>query len=124
MNRNETVELLLSVCRPGGARKKKFPGGFWAIALAGKKPNKQRTIGERTIDARRSFDQSMYFLTGVLTVIPFLKRQKPMLKFDAEKLLVEGHKLSVKPEASAAFIRRLRIHEEKIRRLVERIEKS
>jgi hypothetical protein len=123
MNKNESVRLLLSIRRPGGARTE-GPLGAALRPLSGLKPNEQRTIEDRTFAALRSFEQSLHYLAGVLTVIPFLKNQTPMLKFDAEELLLEGHRMGVRPEFSAAFIRRLRIHEERILKLVKKIENA
>jgi hypothetical protein len=123
MKRNESISLLLSIRRPGRARKQ---GPIYAAlgSAFGEKPNRQRTIEDRTYDALRSFERALHYLAGVLTVIPFLKHQSERLKFEAEKLLLDGHRLVVKPQFSAAFIRRLRIHEERIHKLVQKIEKG
>jgi hypothetical protein len=88
---------------------------------------KQReTIGARTNDALRRFDESLHFLAGVLTVLPLLNVQSPILKSDTEKLFVDLQRMrhSIKPKRTTAFIRLLRKHEEKIDRLVSKIEKS
>jgi hypothetical protein len=52
-------------------------------------PNKEKTIGTRTNDALRRFDESLHFLAGVLAVLPLLNVQSPVLKSDSEKLFVD-----------------------------------
>jgi hypothetical protein len=101
----------------------------------GQKPNKQRSVEGRTLDAWRAFSESLYFLAGVLTVMPLLPKLPPMdppwrlrdvdLEEDAKKLLAEGFGMWSEPvKASAGYIRRLRKHQEKIDRLVRKIEQA
>jgi hypothetical protein len=118
MKRTESVEFLLQYLRPGRTRKQ-GPDAFNFD-----RPHKDRTIEERTAAALRHFSGSLHFLAGVLTMFPLLGIQNPMLKSDAENLLLEGQKLSFRRERTTAFIRQLRKHEEKIDRIVVKIEKS
>lgn len=66
----------------------------------------------------RKLERSLNYLAGILTVLP-----KGMIRHDGQKLLEEGDKLLHEFKAGASAIRKMRIHQEAIIRLVTKIEK-
>src|SRR5262249_52279133 len=119
-----TVDDLLRDFRPGAVR---YDKAFRSI----RRPNKAVTIEVRTRAVAGNLGRSLWYLAGVMTVMPLFKIQSSALKHDAEKLLEYGVEIvreaddphrSKKP--GSAFIKRAQKHQDKIQRLIDRITKQ
>ena len=117
-----TAKMLVEIYRPGRSRKQ---GGYGAI-ISSTFPHKERSVVARFSQAWREFNASLHFLAGALNMLPYLRvPTPPTLKSDASKLLEQGYDmLYAKFAPSTAQIRRLRKHEEKIDRVLKKLEKA
>jgi hypothetical protein len=95
-------------------------GYFYGFAgiIGERKTNAEQTAYERFDRAHHSLERSLSYLAGILTVLP-----KGMIHHEGEKLLLEGDTLLHEFKAGASAIRKMRIHQEAIIRLVGKIEK-
>src|SRR6266404_3933638 len=100
-------------------RTKGFVYGLDGLLGSERKKNAERNIYERTIEAHRSLEHGLMFLAGILAVLP-----DGMLRHNGEKLLEEGDKLIHAWKTGAQAIRKMRVHNETIIRLVNKIHKK
>jgi hypothetical protein len=75
MNAKERSEQLVGNYTPYKIRKK---GVFYKalFGLTGTKPNSQRSIVDRTLESYDKLTSDLYFLAGMLTVLPFLQSNR------------------------------------------------
>jgi hypothetical protein len=102
--------------KPMGRTKGYFYG--FAGILGDHAKNAEQSAYKRFLVAHESLERSLNYLAGILTVLP-----KDMIRHDGEKLLEEGDTLLHKFKVGSQAIRKMRIHQEAIIRLVGKIEK-
>ena len=118
MNRAKKVEYILNGFKP--ARRVRNPLVAALTFLTGAKPNKTRSLEDRSLDAFHSLNGDMHFLTGVIVIIP----KDNITRYEAEKLLLEGDELLRQFKTGTNMIRRARVHGEKILKLLKKLKKE
>jgi len=82
--------------------------------------NAERTPTGRTLEALHDHAGGLSYLAGVMSMLP-----KSSVRHDeGSAILVKGWQLSRDPELGANFIRKLRLHTEKIVRFLQKVEKG
>jgi len=82
--------------------------------------NAERTPTGRTLEALHDHAGGLSYLAGVMSMLP-----KFSVRHDeGSAILVKGWQLSRDPELVANFIRKLRLHTEKIVRFLQKVEKG
>jgi hypothetical protein len=114
--RTAQVEHLENVLRPRG-RTRGFVYG-WPL-FSGPK-NSERTPTNRTLEALHDHMEGLSYLADVMAMLP-----KPSVHHnEGGAILVKGWQLNREPKLGANFIRKLRLHTEKIVRFLQKVEKE
>lgn len=116
MTREDKIWHLLEAHKP---RQRNY-GGIYGVALralAGTKPNKERTEGDRELEAYRKWRDNMYFLAGMMLVMP----QGGVLAHQAEELLLKGWDVGREAKFGSGAIRRIGKHGEDIVKLLKHV---
>jgi len=109
MKREDKIDYLMNRHKP---QRRNFGEGGKAI-----KPNKERPIAERMQVAFTDCRHHMYFLSGMMHVMP---KGTPM-EVEAERLLLWGLDLLNSQNLSPAVIRQISRHGEKVAKLMKQI---
>jgi hypothetical protein len=122
MTPKEKYQLILAVLRPS-KRKSNSPVIHGLAALVG--ANKDKSINGRTSEARRELRENVHFLGGVLTVLPALRlKRNAQFQHEGETLVNDAFSFANTCKATVGSVRKMRKFGEKIRRLVEKIERE
>jgi hypothetical protein len=120
MKSTEKSELILSVLRPQKRKK-----GLTLSALAAPTDDEKKTIYERTSDSFHELRKDLHFLTGVLTVLPYLQlKRNVQFRDEGYKLLRDAYVFGNTRNASVGSIRKMRVFGEKILKFTEKVEKE
>jgi hypothetical protein len=120
MKSTEKSELILSVLRPQKRKK-----GLTLSALAAPTDDEKKTIYERTSDSFHELRKDLHFLTGVLTVLPYLQlKRNVQFRDEGYKLLRDAYVFGNTCNASVGSIRKMRVFGEKILKFTEKVEKE
>jgi hypothetical protein len=128
MNAKERTDLLIQLYSP--YKKRKQESLYRALlGFETEEPNRKRSISSRAMDSYRVLSSDLNFLTGMLTVMPFLQSPRTIqFQDEGEKLLREAndliHKFFGQKQTSVNTVRKMRIYGEKIVRLRDKIKKE
>jgi hypothetical protein len=122
MTPKEKYQLIISVLRPS-KRKSNSPMIHGLAALVG--ANKDKSIHGRTLEARQELRGNLHFLGGVLTVLPALDLKRyAQFQHEGETLVNDAFSFANTCKATVGSVRIMRKFGERIRRLVEKIERE
>jgi hypothetical protein len=121
-----TTKDSISRYRPYRTRKKSALYGMTIQMLLGGVSNKTKSIHGRASDSFHQLDNSLHFLSGFLTLLPFLRlKRATQLQDDGEKLFTNAYDFVMSfGDPTVSKVRKLRIFNERIVAFVEKVERD